>query len=774
MLRQFNWDIVYIDTKSRRLSKMQKPTKRRRGLLASVKKNAEAVSRAKALLAVSKASGAFATSSSSSRGKAPRAPRARRQGNTGATRKAPSRARMLLQTREATSPPRALLSSVARSSSSSSSPPPSRARKRDGDLSHGRGGTATLPYEYYVVAARYEEVLGQSWDPLPGIRLFLDGHACLDALRAAAEVVSQNDSVAPVWAPGRKFYHVKEHKTRFPVLCEYLKTWHRRRGEKKSDPPGDTAAAGEISVTKVGGKANGDGAVADSASRSLSPATTTTFTSSSSLQRPTSPQSPALPAGDPPISATHSTSPAPADPALAEHSPSNSAPAEHATSEPAMPQPFETDPPPDSVALPLDLTHKHAVGALVTAYFKKSKKWYPGKLWHVNLDGSIDVLFDDGDRRNSMPAPLVRIDPSRGGTASLPDVDSDDEDTEPAATVQSPRGRAKNKRAGSTSLVPGTPVRARHKLGWKYFSGKVTSTDPIRNTVDVLYDDGEAETGLPRAAVKALNMHLPSAAAGGTKRLGLPVRTRVEAKFGGKKKWFRGVLMKPVKGMQEGRYRVQYDDGDIEDMVKRKHLWCVKPRTEDGERESGALDVGDVVEARHNHGLEWFDATIAGKTREKSGLTSYDLLYSDGDEEKQVERWLIRKKIKKKKKKMQDVNPLLPTSPPIFCSRTHEYEGKAFVVTVHEVEGNEEGDDGSTDLFLMRVEGMSSKGPPRPGTVAAATISIPDSKLMGVLINGGLTEAQIHGFSPQDLAQELVDMVDISKKEDGSLKIALE
>ena len=33
---------------------------------------------------------------------------------------------------------------------------------------------------------------------------------------------------------------------------------------------------------------------------------------------------------------------------------------------------------------------------------------YEGKLWYINLDGSFDVLFNDGDRRTCLPAPLVR------------------------------------------------------------------------------------------------------------------------------------------------------------------------------------------------------------------------------------------------------------------------------------------------------------------------------------------------------------------------------
>ena len=75
----------------------------------------------------------------------------------------------------------------------------------------------------------------------------------------------------------------------------------------------------------------------------------------------------------------------------------------------------------------------------------------------------------------------------------------------------------------------------------------------------------------------------------------------------------------------------------------------------------------------------------------------------------------------------------------------------------------------------MAVDSMASRGPPEAGTVAKATLSIPDAKIMALLINGGLTEDQIAGFtSPQDLAKEIVDMVEISTKENGSLSISLE
>ena len=698
--------------------------KRRRGLLASVKKNSEAVSRTQKIMNVKKATSRFS-----------RPMRAARQLQAPHNQHSTQRMRKPAQENgEALSRAEALLSTRSRS------PSPARKVRPSSDIA--------FPHKYYEKAKKYNDVLSKSWDPLPGIRLFLDGHECTNALRAAADAEAQN-SPHQMWPAGKKFYHVKEHNKNFPVLCEYLKTWQRRRGDGSS-VKSSGAADTEISI--------GSENLSEEANmRTVVPS-----------QPPLS-MSPPLP---------QNAAPRPTRKANAKASPQSSTgpvsrdKPNHDEAIDVPKQQFETEPPKNSVELPSDLSGKQAVGSFVTAYFKKSKMWYPGKIWHVNLDGSIDVVFDDGDRRNSLPAPLVRLDTTRG-PETLQDVDTDDEENE---KIQSPRssGRSKIKRAGSTALVPGTLVRARYKMGWKYFPGTVTATNTVMNTVDITYSDGESEAGVPRSAVHALNVHRPSAAAG-SKVLGLPVRTRVEAKYGGKKKWFRGVLLSSTEGMQDGRYRVQYDDGDIEDTVKRKHLWCVKPHSHEGMLEVGTLNVGDHVEARHNHGLEWFEATIKGMKKESNGLMSYDLLYSDGDKEDRVERWLIRPKSKmpSNQEKETESSSLVPSTKAIYCSGTLSYNENSFVLTVHEVE-NQDG-DGSTDIFLLPVEGMPSKRAPPPGTVAKAKYTIPDTKIMDVLLNGGLTEAQIAGFaSPQDLAEVLVDMVEISEDENGALVIAVD
>ena len=134
-------------------------------------------------------------------------------------------------------------STTATSSSSSSRPvaplPPTRAQllvQPQHQLNHSSATTtpATSPkralHRYHSQAQEYEDRLSKSWDPLPGIRLFLDGQVVVNELRQTAKDGRENGALR-MWPTSTKFYKVTEHVRLFPVLCEYLKTWSRRRSK---------------------------------------------------------------------------------------------------------------------------------------------------------------------------------------------------------------------------------------------------------------------------------------------------------------------------------------------------------------------------------------------------------------------------------------------------------------------------------------------------------------------------------------------------------------
>ena len=117
-------------------------------------------------------------------------------------------------------------------------------------------------------------------------------------------------------------------------------------------------------------------------------------------------------------------------------------------------------------------------------------------LWYINLDGSFDVLFDDGDRRTCLPAPLVRW----AGSGSPPSIYGSSDDAQ-----------AQNNIKKKETINIGDVVRARFRGGWKYFGGKILKKHgrkyvgdvppPFASyTYDVRYDDGEIEKNITQNA----------------------------------------------------------------------------------------------------------------------------------------------------------------------------------------------------------------------------------------------------------------------------------
>jgi hypothetical protein len=196
----------------------------RKGLLKSFKKNGS-----KGL----KSSAAATTTSSIRATRTVRAPSSSRSSSlsdtSSRTMTAPSRAQLLL----------------SNSTVDQSTPPPSSSSTNSGTLATSCSTASretTTPtsskrdqphrFRYYEQAQQYEDRLSKSWDPLPGIRLFLDGEVVTNELRSTAQDESESGKLC-IWKNNQKFYKVNDHTKLFPVLCQYLKTWSRRRSSPK-------------------------------------------------------------------------------------------------------------------------------------------------------------------------------------------------------------------------------------------------------------------------------------------------------------------------------------------------------------------------------------------------------------------------------------------------------------------------------------------------------------------------------------------------------------
>ena len=74
-----------------------------------------------------------------------------------------------------------------------------------------------------------------------------------------------------------------------------------------------------------------------------------------------------------------------------------------------------------------------------------------------------------------------------------------------------------------------------------------------------------------------------------------------------------------------------------------KSLWYVDLDVERKEKEF-SYNVGDAVLCRHNRGARFFGGKIEHIYHSDGVEKKFDVLYDDGDTEKEVERWLIKKK----------------------------------------------------------------------------------------------------------------------------------
>ena len=124
---------------------------------------------------------------------------------------------------------------------------------------------------------------------------------------------------------------------------------------------------------------------------------------------------------------------------------------------------------------------------------------------------------------------------------------------------------------------------------------------------------------------------------------GLVAGAKVEAKFGGKGKYYPGTI-EAVNS--DGTFAILFDDGDKEPKAKREDVKLETSPAEaedtgdvDGSdaKQSGKLREGDKVEARYRGKSRYYP----GRISRDRGDGSYDIDYDDGEKETNVERSLI-------------------------------------------------------------------------------------------------------------------------------------
>ena len=113
------------------------------------------------------------------------------------------------------------------------------------------------------------------------------------------------------------------------------------------------------------------------------------------------------------------------------------------------------------------------VGQKVEANFAGEGKWYPGKIAAANSDGSYKVVYDDGDKEDSVAPTNVRA-----------------VDASPADAV----------------LSIGDNIEANFGGRGQWYAGSIAAVNDD-GTFDIVYDDGDTEASVARNNIRLQNAH---------------------------------------------------------------------------------------------------------------------------------------------------------------------------------------------------------------------------------------------------------------------------
>ena len=277
----------------------------------------------------------------------------------------------------------------------------------------------------------------------------------------------------------------------------------------------------------------------------------------------------------------------------------------------------------------------------VEARYGGRSRWVPGVIVKVNSGGTFRIRYDDGKEEKFVRRNLIRVKKKKKKkNKSGSDSDSGSSD--------------------GGKLERGTKVEANYGGKGKWYKGKIDRVN--RNgTFDIKYDDGDSERGVRKNMVRSLE--------GGKKKKKkkksgsdsdssssssddddekLERGTEVEANYGGKGKWYKGKI---DRVNSNGTFDIKYDDGDSERRVDKSRVRALKKSKKKKKKKKGSdsdsgsdddskkLERGQKVEARYGGKTKWYKGKIALARSDGT----YDIIYEDGDRERNVKRNLIRK-----------------------------------------------------------------------------------------------------------------------------------
>ncbi len=294
---------------------------------------------------------------------------------------------------------------------------------------------------------------------------------------------------------------------------------------------------------------------------------------------------------------------------------------------------------------------------------KGKGRWYKGNVARMNIDGTHDLQYDDGD------------DDTEKGGVSMSHIQS--VSGKPKRTQESFQKSSSNNSSSSGEsgvgvkggsfrkcgddpmlLQVGDDIEARFQGRGTWYEGTIVKKHKdgtfhvscagdeeyfveqhlIRRKLDVIVDEPALEhssSGPPRCQISSSGGAWESNANCATL---FCVGEEVQGNYKGKGKWYK---CKIEKANKDGTYRIKYVDGDVEDHVK---VSCLSSSTETTKvggsklymnkfgccSDIASLQVGDDVEGNYKGKGRWIRGLV---TYVNMDHQSYDICYKTGIEE---------------------------------------------------------------------------------------------------------------------------------------------
>ena len=206
---------------------------------------------------------------------------------------------------------------------------------------------------------------------------------------------------------------------------------------------------------------------------------------------------------------------------------------------------------------------KFEVGTRVEARYRGKAKYYPGKITRCRSNSTYDVLYDDGEKELGVNPSFIKL--QEGASNQRSHQGTDDE----------------------RKYEVGDKVEAQYRGKSQWIEGEISKVRP-GELYDITYVDSKFESRVTRDKIRFLGKgrkspkksdrrdrdssddnfdafeSVESPKSQGRHRGGLVQGMKVEARYKGKSKWYKGKIM---RARLNGTYDIEYEDGDREDSV---------------------------------------------------------------------------------------------------------------------------------------------------------------------------------------------------------------